>query len=549
MRVVRIIFTLAIIWASVSLSFSQDQDNKAGNINVSEPVIKNKVILMLPFYNYTGSEFGYLSTYIPELLSKYISKYEGIVVYDAMALRGDIESSRITPEMFYYSESTLNFIRKLNADIALAGRYLVQNNSIIINFKVIDAASGKREDGYYYEDKMDGNLLYLLDRYAKTRADWIVEHILSQLILKLDTKHKTRSEKYLDKLKGTKFGEFVSNKWIFACIIIILFFFIGKMISVTFKKVSPRIKMLSDQRIGESGIRRFRKTLKWISILFGIKLAVLSLHFSPGVYDILNDIIVAVILALSTYALIIILEGSINLWGKGVTDKINPRVNKDLMPLFVTFSKIFIVSIVLIVILSRFDIDIGPFIASIGIMGIAIGFAVKDSLANIISGIFLAMDRSIAAGDMVTIDNDTGIIKEVGVRNTKLLTYDNEIIVIPNNELANKKFKNYVLPDPAYRVTVVFSVVYGSDVDRVEEVVINALKAMDGVLDDPEPICYFEEMADFSLIFHARFWIPDYNEKLARKKDGTRLIYRTLYESGIGIPFPTYTVYLRNESK
>jgi len=530
--------------SGVSDSFAGKQ--KTENKAESKPFTE-KVIIMLPFYNYSDSEFKYLSTYIPEMISKYITKYEGIKIYDAMSLRKDLELNKLTPEMFYYEESTVNFLRKLKADRALTGRYIIQGNTIQLDFKVINVDSGKRIDGYGFEGSMDEHLLGTLERYAKTRADWIVEHILTELVLKLDTKNKTRSEIYLDKLRSTKMGEIISNKWIFALLIVISFWGLGKIISIGFKKFSRKIKMLSHQRIGELGIRKFRKSLKWITIFFGIKLAVLSLRFSPVVYDSINDIIVTLILTVSAFALIIIIEGSINLWGGNVTDRINPRVNKDLMPLFVTFSKIFIISLVIIVILSRFDIDVGPFLASIGILGIAIGFAVKDSLANIIGGIFLAIDHSIAAGDMVTIDNDTGVIKEVGLRNTKLLTFDNEIIVIPNGELSNKRFKNFVLPDPSFRVVITFSVVYGSDVDKVEKVVIDAIKKMDDVLTDPEPQCFFEEMADFSLVFQAKFWIPDYNSRLYKKKEATRAIYNALNESGIGIPFPTHTVYLKQE--
>ncbi|MBN2040150.1 MAG: mechanosensitive ion channel family protein [Spirochaetes bacterium] len=543
-----IISALIIIIASFSniIAGQEDNQNKGTDIRLKTQG-NDKVIIMLPFFNYSDSEFKYLSTYVPELISKYISKYEGIKIYNPMSLRQELELKNLTPQIFYYSNFSVELLKKLKADRAVTGRYIIQGNTILIDFKVINVDSGQRVDGYAFEGSMDEHLLSTLERYAKTRADWIVEYILSELVLKLDTKQKTRSEIVLDKLRSTKFGKIISNKWVFALLIVFCFWGFGKLISIGFKKTAPRIKLLSDQRIGEEGIRKFRKSLKWVTFFFGVKLAALSIGFSPVIYDMINDIVVTIILAIAAFALIIIIEGSISIWGKDVTDRINPRVNKDLMPLFVTFSKIFIISLIVIVVLSRFDIDVGPFLASIGILGIAIGFAVKDSLANIIGGIFLAIDRSIAAGDMVTIDNDTGIIKEVGLRNTKLLTYDNEIIVIPNGELANKRFKNFVLPDPSLRVVVIFSVVYGSDVDRVEAVVLNALKTIDEVLSDPEPQCFFEEMADFSLVFHARFWISDYNARLYKKKEATKVIYKSLNEAGIGIPFPTHTVYLKRE--
>jgi MscS family membrane protein len=231
-------------------------------------------------------------------------------------------------------------------------------------------------------------------------------------------------------------------------------------------------------------------------------------------------------------------------WGGRVATRFDSRIDDDLVPLFVKITKIFILLIAALLVMSKFGIEIGPLIASLGVVGFAVGFAVKDTLSNIIGGIILILDSSFSVGDKVMIDGDTGIVREVGLRNTKLLTYDNEVIVIPNGELMNKKFKNYALPDPKIRVIVKFGVVYGSDADRVERVVLDAVSSIQGVESNPEPVVTFEQMGDFSLDFQAKFWIPMWSDQYMKRIEATKKIYNALNQAGIGIPFPTHTVYL-----
>ena len=112
----------------------------------------------------------------------------------------------------------------------------------------------------------------------------------------------------------------------------------------------------------------------------------------------------------------------------------------------------------------------------------------------------------------------------------------------------NKQFKNYVLPDPKIRVVVNFGVAYGSDIDEVTDVILNALKGIKDICEDPEPsvVCY--EMADFALNFQAKFWVPSYSDQYGKQIEATRLVYNTLNSAGLDIPFPTQTLYVKKEN-
>ena len=140
---------------------------------------------------------------------------------------------------------------------------------------------------------------------------------------------------------------------------------------------------------------------------------------------------------------------------------------------------------------------------------------------------------------------EVGVVLDVGLRSTKMRTYDNEVIYVPNSALSNARVKNYTQPDASIRVTVNFGVAYGSNIAEVKRVVLDAIKQLDDIMLEPEPQVLFLNMNDFSLDMCARVWVDDYGKQFDRRLAMTELVYNTLNESGIEIPFPTRTVYVK----
>ena len=164
--------------------------------------------------------------------------------------------------------------------------------------------------------------------------------------------------------------------------------------------------------------------------------------------------------------------------------------------------------IVLLAILKIWGIQIGPLLAGLGIGGIAIAFAMQSTLGNIFGGVSLILDKTIKVGDVVYLDNETkGTILDIGLRSTKIKTFDNELIIIPNGEVANKKIQNVVQPDPSARVVIPFSVAYGSNVDKVKKIVLKEIAKIDGKDEEKEPNVRFLSMGDSALLFKAYFWM------------------------------------------
>ena len=221
-------------------------------------------------------------------------------------------------------------------------------------------------------------------------------------------------------------------------------------------------------------------------------------------------------------------------------------LDEGLAPLLRKAVKTSVVILGVLIILGKWEVQIAPLLGALGIGGLAIALALNSSLSNVFAGIQLLLDRSVNVGNKVQLESgEVGVLLDIGLRTTLMRTYDNEVISLPNSQLANARIKNYTKPDASIRVSVNFAVAYGSDVAEVKRIVLDAISQLDNILQEPGPQVLFLNMGDFSLDMSARVWVDYYGKQFAKKLEMTELIYNTLNESGIEIPFPTRTVYMR----
>jgi len=509
-------------------------------------VVEN--VIILPFHNFTDSGLKYLETYIPEIMKNNMSIDSRIKIQDAADLSSEFNKRKLTAGDLYNTETITAFLKEIECDVAIKGRYLVSGKKIKIELKAV-YTDGTMITGPVWDGTVDDNILGSIEKFALSRDEWFREFVIDKTLSKFEAEKSTSITGIIERVKKSKFGIIISNKWVFSAMIIVFFLVLARIMVVFFEKILKKLTSKTTTDADEELVDRTKKPLKWLLIVLGFRLAVPVLGMKTSTALLLKNFSVALIILFITMIFTHVVDVLIRSWGHRVTARIDSRIENDLVPLFVNITKIIVVATGLLMILSQFDIDITPFIASLGVAGFAIGFAVKDTLANVIGGVVLILDRSFVVGDKVTVDDQTGVIKEVGLRNTKLVTYDNEIIVIPNGELMNKQFKNYVLPDPKIRVIVNFGVAYGCDLDEVTNLVSGVIQGISPICTDPAPsvVCY--EMGDFSLNFQAKFWVPDYADQYGKKIEATKLIYDALNKAGIEIPFPTQTLYVKKEDQ
>lgn len=222
-------------------------------------------------------------------------------------------------------------------------------------------------------------------------------------------------------------------------------------------------------------------------------------------------------------------------------------VEERTVPLFELVMTIGIVGIAAYALLQVWRIDATAWLASAGVVGIAVGFAARETLANLFAGFFIIADAPYKVGDYIVLDTgERGAITKVGVRSTRLLTRDDVEIIIPNAEMANRKIINqsggrWI----KFRIRLKIGVAYGSDVDRVVEVLHEVAHEEAGVCDEPEPRVRMRGFGDSSLDFELLCWV-DHPSDRGRVSHHLYLdIYKALNREGIEIPFPQRDLWIK----
>ncbi len=188
------------------------------------------------------------------------------------------------------------------------------------------------------------------------------------------------------------------------------------------------------------------------------------------------------------------------------------------------------------------DQALNSLIAGAGVAGIAIGLAVQGTLSNTFSGISLSVKNDINVGDFVETNGFGGTVEEINLRDTKIRTLDNNLVIIPNNSISNNPYKNYSLTRDL-RVVIEIGIGYESDLEKVEQITKKAI-TNEFMYRRDEFEFYYTAFGDSAIDIQIRFWIQA-TEKYALTKARSRaiiLIKKTFEEESINIPFPIRTI-------
>lgn len=194
------------------------------------------------------------------------------------------------------------------------------------------------------------------------------------------------------------------------------------------------------------------------------------------------------------------------------------------------------------------QIDLTAWLASAGIIGIAIGFAARDSLANLFSGLFIIADAPYQVGDFIVLAGGLrGRVTRIGLRSTRVLTRDDIEVTVPNAMIGASQIINETGgPDPRQRVRVAVDCAYGSDVDQVEAVLLGCPDGVDGVAEQPSPEVRLLDFGSSGLRFELRVWISEPAVRGRVLHDLRVRIYKAFLAAGIEIPFSQHDVHIRS---
>jgi len=231
-------------------------------------------------------------------------------------------------------------------------------------------------------------------------------------------------------------------------------------------------------------------------------------------------------------------------------DRVRSRVHDEFGPLFKRLIVIVVYSIAIIHILHYFKQNVSSLIVSLGVGTLALALAAKDTLANMISGFMIMTDRPFRIGDRIMLESgEKGDVYNIGLRSTKILTFDNTLIVVPNQQIINEKVTNLSYPDPQIRVIVEVGVAYGTDLDQAKRILVDICRSHPDVLQDPPPKAYFLNFGDSSLDLRVVCRVAQWGEQWRVAEELRMNVNRKFEEEGIEIPFPQRVVSLKKESE
>ena len=237
-----------------------------------------------------------------------------------------------------------------------------------------------------------------------------------------------------------------------------------------------------------------------------------------------------------------------------VAHKTDSKIDDILFDLLIRFSNFIIYTVAVVIALDILGINVVPFVAGAGVAGVAIGFAAKDTLSNLIAGVLLIIDRPFEVGDRIEVwtapagSSTWGDVIDIGLRATKIKTTDNIVIIIPNNEIMLRDIINYTIISENIRVRINIGIAYDANLQKAKKAILKVAQATEWVLDDPPPKVVVRNFGESAVGLQLRVWIHDARRRMDTISDITDKVKEAFDAEGIEIPYPKRDIYITQKS-
>ena len=337
------------------------------------------------------------------------------------------------------------------------------------------------------------------------------------------------------------YPDLIANPLVRSLIIILGSIIIAKITDLVFTVIIKRLTAKTRTELDDKIVVLFHKPIFYSILFIGFSMAVKTANIPEyldfALVGLFKTITIIIWLFLISRILILAID-----WASKQTD--NKLLQQKTLPLFNNLGKIALGLFGTYFIFLSWDININGILASAGVLGVVLGLAAKDTVANFFAGIFLMADSPFKEGDYILLETgERGYVKSMGLRSTRFLTRDDIEITIPNSVIASSKIVNESGgPEDIERVRITLMIAYGSDIDEVKDLLKSIALKSDNVQNEPEPRVRFREFAESGIKLQLLFWIYK-PEKRGRTVDAINTeIYKRFKENQITIPYPTMRV-------
>jgi small-conductance mechanosensitive channel len=210
--------------------------------------------------------------------------------------------------------------------------------------------------------------------------------------------------------------------------------------------------------------------------------------------------------------------------------------------------KVTLLTVAVMVAMGSLGINISAFAFIGGAIGVGIGFGLQKVVSNLISGVILLLDKSIKPGDVIEVGDSYGRIESLGARYVSVVTRDGFEYLIPNEDLITQQVINWSFSDRLVRLKIGVGVSYDADIHKAMDLMVQAARRIDRVLEKPAPVCQLKNFGDSSVDLEMRIWIGDPESGISNVSSKVRIaIWDTFQENGIEIPFPQRDVHIKSQ--
>jgi len=348
--------------------------------------------------------------------------------------------------------------------------------------------------------------------------------------------------------------------WLHSKLILFVLFFVLSLISLKSHRLVKKILLkifLKDSKLSEIE-KLVIKVSIWISYfwaLFFLNLSILQIPLPQKALGIIDKVFFILYVGIISFVLIKVLEIVLEKFSNSMKKKVSLSEAPLVDTYYSMISKlinIFVFTIGFVVVLDHLGLNVTSLVASLGVGSLAVGLAAQDTIKNFISGVLLVTDRQFRIGDRVYLkDIDVeGYVYDIGLRTTKILTITgNNLITIPNSKLTEGIIENSLYPDPRVKDFVEVGVSYGTDVERVKELLLKATEGVKGIIKDPPPAVFFTQFGDSALVFKLIYYVEKKDLAFEIKSILHERITNLFRENNIEIPYPQSDVWFRNPLK
>ncbi|GGS31583.1 mechanosensitive ion channel family protein [Streptomyces griseoviridis] len=291
-------------------------------------------------------------------------------------------------------------------------------------------------------------------------------------------------------------------------------------------------------------VAALRTVAPWVAVSGGVAGAAAALPLRGALQHTVNQVLTVLLIFVVTVSAARVFAGLV----RTVTASRSGVAGSA--TIFVNITRVLVLAIGFLVVLQTLGISIAPLLTALGVGGLAVALALQDTLANLFAGIHILASKTVQPGDYIRLSSgEEGYVEDINWRQTTVRDLSNNLVVIPNGQLAKTNMTNFMRPEQQLTITVQVGVAYDSDLEQVErvtaEVVTEVMKEITGAVPEHEPAIRFHTFGDSRIGFTVILGVGEFSDQYRIKHEFIKRLHRRYRDEGIRIPSPARTVALQ----